>query len=83
MLDVQYISKFIVPMAPKLFTLLFFTIANVALSAELLSHNATCQRPQVIAWPQNLLAREEDQIVELRCFAACSGEVRLLIHQYE
>lgn len=72
---------FIVPMAVRLFTLLLFTVANVTLCVELLSSSATCQRPQVIVWPQNLLAREEDQIVELRCFTACSGEVRLLIHQ--
>jgi len=49
---------FIVPMAVRLFTLLLFTVANVALCVELLSSSATCQRPQVIVWPQNLLARE-------------------------
>ena len=64
-------------MALRFFVLLFLAATNLALCTELLSCDGTCQRPQTNVWPQNLLAKEEDAIVDLRCFTACSGEVCL------
>ena len=61
-------------MALRFFVLFFLAATNLALCTELLSCDDTCQRPQR---PQDLLAKEEDAIVNLRCFTACSGEVRL------
>ena len=58
-------------MALRFFVLFFLAATNLALCTELLSCDDTCQRPQ------DWLAKEEDAIVNLRCFTACSGEVRL------
>ena len=52
-----------------IFVLLLLAATNLARCTELPSCDGTCQRPQ------NLLVKEEESIVDLRCFTACSGEV--------
>ena len=64
-------------MALRFFVLFFLAATNLALCTELLSCDDTCRRPQTNVRPQDLLTKEEDAIVNLRCFTACSGEVRL------
>ena len=49
--------------------LLLLAATNLAHCTELPSCDGTCQRPQ------NLLAKQEESIVDLRCFTACNGEV--------
>ena len=58
-----------------IFVLLLLAATNLARCTELPSCDGTCQRPQTNVWPQNLLVKEEESIVDLRCFTACSGEV--------